>query len=467
MSEKQTAVWTGSSLKGLAVSVLLMATSSMTFADPFTAVGGFDGRARVSGPDQTAVVPGGEAVLWARGLQPNQPVYLRQSGETLNGGEPFIADGEGNLNGRLAIPANANPGMYPVVAELGGDAPYATTFDLTVSAVLAETGLEAYDVTSAATLKRPYQVVYGNGAIYVAASEGRPPITETYVAKIDPETLEVIAKVQPGPAPEGDGRDMGHFAVHGIGIDEEAGQIWVSNTHQNTVAVYDANDLSLIKQFDAGLVSHPRDVVAHGGKVYVTATFTPKVHVFDSQTLQELPTIELTSAPRGETFGAAGLSLAAGAGKLFVASLGSDEVAVIDLNDDTQSGGFPVPGSKNTIGIAVNDDGTRAYTVGQNNDIVSVIDVPSGEVLRQVNVGAKPLNAVIEPQSGNIFVTVRTADHVVVLSPEGEILANLPTGSLPNHLTQDGNGNVFVVHMARRDGDASLGNKLTRISAAE
>ncbi|WP_424986968.1 YncE family protein [Microbulbifer sp. S227A] len=454
-------------LRGLAVSAFLMATSSMSIADPFTAVGGFDGGIRVFGPDQTAVVPGGEAMLMGRGFQPNQPVFLRQNGEALNGGEPFMADDKGSLRASLAIPDTANPGMYPVVAELGGDAPYATTFDLTVSAVLAETGLDAYDVTSAATLKRPYQVVYGNGALYIAASEGRPPITETYVAKIDPETLEVIAKAQPGPAPERDGRDMGHFAVHGIGIDEEAGQIWVSNTHQDTVAVYDANDLSLIKQFDAGLVSHPRDVVAHGGKVYVTATFTPKVHVFDSQTLQELPTIEPGSARRGETFGAAGLSLAAGAGKLFVASLGSDEVAVIDLATGTQSGGFPVPGSKNTIGIAVNDDGTRAYAVGQNNDIVSVIDVQSGEVLRQVNVGAKPLNAVVEPQSGNVFVTVRSADHVVVLSPEGEILANLPTGSLPNHLTRDDMGNVFVVHMARRGADASLGNKITRISAAE
>lgn len=467
MSEKQAAVWTGSIFRGLAVSAFLMATSSMTLAEPFTAVGAYDGGIRAFGPDQTAIVPGGEAMLMGRGFQPNQPVYLRQNGEALNGGEPYIADDKGSLRAQISIPETANPGMYPVVAELGGDAPFATTFDVTVSAQLDEMGVDAYAVTSAPIVKRPYQVAYGNGAIYVAASEGRPPITETYVAKIDPATLETIAKVQPGPAPERNGRDMGHFAVHGIGIAEQAGQIWVSNTHQDTVAVYSADDLSLIKQFDAGIVSHPRDVVAHDGKVYVTATFTPKVHVFDTETLEMLAPIELSSARRAKTFGAAGLSLAADAGKLFIASLGSDEFAVIDLTTGAQSGGFAVDGSKSTIGIAANSDGTRVYTVGQNNDTVSVIDAKSGEVLRRVNVGAKPLNAVVEPQTGNVFVTVRSADHVVVLSPGGEILANLPTGSLPNHLTQDGKGDIFVVHMARREGDASLGNKLTRISAAE
>lgn len=467
MSDKKATIWTRGIFKGLAVSALLMATSSMSLADPFTAVGSYDGGIRAFGPEQAAIVPGGQAMLMGRGFQPNQPIVLRQSGEPLNGGKPFMADDKGGLRAKISIPATAKPGLYPVVAELGGDAPFAMTFDITVSDQLAEQGTDSYDVASAPTLKRPYQVAYGNGAIYVAASEGRPPITETYVAKIDPVTLEIIAKVQPGPAPQKDGRDMGHFAVHGIGVAEDAKQIWVTNTHQNTVAVYNADDLSLIKQFDAGIVSHPRDVVAYDGKVYVTATFAPKVHVFDTETLEMLKPIELSSKRRAKSFGAAGLSLAADAGKLFVASLGSDEYAEIDLASGTQSGGFPVPGSNNTIAIAANADGSRAYAVGQNNDMVSVIDTSTGEVLKQVNVGAKPLNAVVEPKTGNVYVTVRSADHVVVLSPEGDILANLATGSLPNHLANDDKGNVFVVHMARRGGDASVGNQITRISAAK
>ena len=196
----------------------------------------------------------------------------------------------------------------------------------------------------------------------------------------------------------------------------------------------------------------------------MTATYEPTVHVFDTETLEELAPIELHSARRGQTFASASLSLAPEAGQLFVSSLRSDEVAVIDLATGAQTGGFPVENSVGTIGLAASPDGSRVYTVAQGNDAVTILDTATGEALAQVNVGANPLNAVVEPVSGNVFIALRAGDAVAVISPEGEILANLDIGSTPNHLTQDGQGNVYVVNKSGGEDDPTA-HRLTRITA--
>ena len=445
-----TAKW----LRGVAIGALMIAAGAAG-AEPFAATGAFDGRLGASGPDRGPILAGGDAQISARGLAPNQPVALRQGGSDL-AGSPFTADDKGELAASITIPEGTEAGIYPVVVELGGDAPYATTFDLKVSKAFGNVNAEAYDQVAAEVVTRPYQVAVGENALFVTGAVGRPPVKESSLAKVDPETLEIIASIVPDAAPaRADGSDGGLFAVYGAGV--APGQVWVTNTRQNTIAVYSSDDLSLLKQFEPGTVSHPRDAVYHDGKVYVTATFEPTVHVFDTETLNELEPITLTSGRRGQDFATASLSLAADADKLFVSSLRSEEVAVIDLTTGTEEAVWPVPGSTSTIGLGASPDGSRVYTVAQGNDVLSVIDVTSGEVLRQVNVGANPLNVLVEPVSGNVFVTVRGGDAVAVLDPEGELIANLEGNATPNHLAADGKGAVFVVDQGT--------NGLTRITA--
>ncbi len=445
-----------------ALSALVIATA--VGAQPFAGPGGFDGRIGASGPDRGPIIAGGQANVQARGFAPGQPVTLRQGGADLPGG-PWVADDKGQLSATIAIPEGTSAGIYPVVVEMGGKAPFATTFDLKVSRDLGVMNADAYDTTSVDIVRNPYQVAIGEGALFVTGAVGRPPVKVSELARLDPETLEITARATPPAAPaREDGSDGGVFAVYGIGVAPQAGQVWVTNTRQNTVAVYSADDLSLIKQFDPGTVGHPRDAVAWGGKVYVSATFEPTVHVFDTETLTELAPIELDSVRRGQSFAAASLSLAPDAGQLFVSSLRSEEVAVIDLGSGAQTSGFAIDNSDSTIGLAASPDGARVYTVAQGNDMVSILDTASGEVIGQVNVGANPLNAVVEPQSGNVFVALRSGHSVAVLSPEGDILANLDIGSTPNHLAQDGQGNVYVVNKSAGEDDPTA-HRLTRITA--
>ncbi|WP_341485743.1 ATP-binding protein [Thioclava sp. GXIMD4215] len=450
---------------GAAATALLLVWSSIALADPFTTPGGYEGRISAQGANRSPIFAGSKAEIEAQGLAPNQPVSLRQAGEVLGNGASFAADDKGNLKAELEIPATAKAGLYPVVAELGGDTPSATVFDLKVSKQLPFSGSENYALKSVEIVRNPYQIAVGKDAIYVTGAVGRPPVKESELAKIDPQSMEITARVTPQAAPSKGDREGGVFAVYGIGLDEQDHQVWVTNSRQNTVAVYDSKDLSLIKQFPEDSVDHPRDVLLANGKAYVSATFTPEIYVFDAKHLDAEPAvIEIPSSQRGQRFAAASLSLAPEANELFVSSLGSNEVAVIDLKDDSVKATWKVPHSVSTIGVAASADGSRVYTVAQGNDAVSILDGKTGALIKQVNIGANPLNTVVEPKSGNIFVALRGAHAVAVISPEGELLANLDVGSTPNHLTQDGAGNVYVVNKSGGEDDPTA-NRLTRISA--
>src|SRR5690606_16143984 len=130
---------------------------------------------------------------------------------------------------------------------------------------------------------------------------GRPPVRQSELVKLDADTLEVLARITPppvparagaGPAPQREGapanNDPGVFAVYGVGLDDAKGTVWVTNTRQDTIAVYNQADLSLVKQFDSGAVEHARDVRIAGdlGKAYVGATQTPEIKVFDTAILE-------------------------------------------------------------------------------------------------------------------------------------------------------------------------------------
>ena len=64
------------------------------------------------------------------------------------------------------------------------------------------------------------------------------------------------------------------YAVYGVGVDDTHGNVWVTNTRQNSIAVYRQKDLSLVHQFPVDAVPHARDVVVDGtrGKVFASAT---------------------------------------------------------------------------------------------------------------------------------------------------------------------------------------------------
>lgn len=427
----------------------------------------FAGRVSAGGVDRAPVHKGGKAVIEGQNLIPGQTVTLMRGTTTLNA-EPITVDAEGGFSFALDVDAEAETGLQPIVVVTENPAS-AEVVELKVSPEVAVAGTEKLAVASEPVVRGLYQVKFSEAAnaAFVTSAVGRPPVKESKLVKINAETLKIEAEATPGAAPaRPDGSDGGVFAVYGIDVDEANGHVWVTNTRQDTAAVYKQSDLSLVKQFEPGAVPHARDVVVDeaNGRAYASATGTPEIKVFDTKTLEPLEPITIQSQIRGEEFSTMALDIDEAGGKLVTVSLSTPEAAVVDL----ASGEVKVillPGTKAASGVAYDPQEGLIFVASQATDNLLIVKAETGEVLHDVAVGAGPLNVAFEPVGRLAYVANRGAGTIAVVSPEGEIVANLDAGSYPNQLRADGKGNVWAVNKSRGEDDEA-GDRIWRITPA-
>ena len=297
----------------------------------------------------------------------------------------------------------------------------------------------------------------------MTSAVGRPPVTQSQLLKVDPKTLKVVKAITPAHVPDAKGGSV--FAVYGVGVDDANGTVWVTNTRQDSVAVYRQSDLSLVHQFPVGTVPHARDVVvdARHGKVFASATGEDHLSVFDAKTFKALEPITLASGVDDEKFVPMSLVLDEASGKLFTVSIGTPEAAVIDVASGKVDKVIDLGNSISASGVAYDAQQNRLYVASQGTDNLLIVDVASGKVLHDVAVGAGALNVAFDPKAGLAYVTNRGAGTVTVVDRSGKVVGNLDGGTFPNHVRADGKGNVFAVNKSRGTDDAK-GDRITRIA---
>jgi len=446
----------------IALALALAATvATAAAADVFdTPDTDFKGQVRPATP---LVVPGTEVELAGSGFKPGQSVTLTR-GDSVLGGKAQVADAEGKFSLKFALPADAAAGRHPIVVR--ADAPdAASVVELKVSPVVPLSGAERFDVASARLVQGLYQSAYSakSDAVFVTSAVGRPPVTRSELLKVDPRTLQVVARATPAKVP---GHDDGRVhAVYGVAVDDANGTVWVTNTREDTIAVYRQSDLSLVKQFDLGAVPHSRDVIvdAKRGKAYASATGETYLSVFDTRTLAFVKNLQIESKQRGGKFVPMSLELDEAGGKLFTVSLEAGEAAIIDTATDTVAGVIALPNAHTASGVAFDAARNRLLVASQGSDNLLVVDAADGKVLHDVAVGAGPLNVAFDAASGLAYVSNRGAGTVTVVDRDGAIVANLDGGTFPNHVHEDGKGHVFAVNKSRGEDDPN-GDRITRIA---
>lgn len=408
------------------------------------------------------VLPGSEVEFRGMGFKPGQKVTLYRGSTALNV-EPYVADAEGRLSGKFNVPADAVAARHPIILR-ASEPDAASVITLKVSKEVPQSGAEKFDIVGKPISRGLYQSAYSGkeNALYVTASGGHHvPVTHSELLKVDADSLEVQARVTPAAVP---GRDDGHvYAVYGVGVDDVNGHVWVTNTVENTLAVYRTGDLALVKQFAPGALPHGRDVIVDGkrSRVYASPVGESKLAVFDARTLGPLPGIEIASLSRRDKFSPFSLALDEDSGRVYTVSFSTAEVAVIGGASGKVEKVMPLSNAANASGIAYDKHANRILVAAQGSDNLLIIDADSGQTLHDVYVGAGALNVVYDPKVRLAFVSNRGAGTVTVVDKDGRIVANLDGGSLPNHLHDDGRGHVFLVNKARGVEDPR-GDHLTR-----
>ncbi len=453
----------------LALTLTLAACATSTFETPDAS---FKGRVNVV--ETPLVVAGTEVKLAGRDFKPGQQVTLSYGNTPLTSSPATVGE-DGTFRTQFKVPASAEVGSHSLVVNATKPAA-ALVVPLKVSPNLPLSGEAGFELKSAKLPNGLYQAAYSakNDRVFVTAASGRPPITATELVKVNPQTLAVEARAvptaapaqapraaAPGAAPAAP-RDPGLYAVYGVGVDDANGTVWVTNTRQNTVAVYSQADLKLIKQFEPGAAPHARDVLidTKNGKAYVS-TVSKDIVVFDTKTLTQQKSITVnTSVAAGpgqggedRGFNTMSLALDAANSKLYTVSMATNEAAVIDTRTDKVEKVFELAGAKSASGVDFDPRTQRLLVASQGSDNLLIVDVATGKVLHDVKVGAGALNVAFDPVKALAYVNNRGADTITVVDLNGKIVANLPGGSFPNHAVIDGKGGVFSVNKARGAND--------------
>ena len=149
--------------------------------------------------------------------------------------------------------------------------------------------------------------------------------------------------------------------------------------------------------------------------------------------------------------------------QLFVVSLSTNEIAIIDTQTDTVKKVIPLDDAQSASGVAYDAQTDRVLVASQGSDNLLIVDAKSGKTLHNVKIGAGPLNVAFDPVRRLAYVPSRGAGTLTVVNVDGKVVGNLSAGTFPNHVAIGPKGTVFAVNKARGENDAE-GDRIGRIN---
>lgn len=441
----------------LLASAIAMSTATTAYADSqwTAATTTFPGSIR-AGSREVPVKPGDKTVIAIKSLQASTTVTILNGAEVLTP-KPLTADEKGNLNIPLTVPADAATGLHPLTVITQNPASVSQVM-LKLSQIIPPKNTEAFRLQTTSVGERAYQsAVSADGKLFVTSARG--PKDGSRLMRLNARNLAVEAEASLPKDKKGE-----QIGVFGVGVDNAHNQVWTTNTLAETVTVYDAKTLSVVKVFPEGSVSHPRDVVIDeaNNRAYVSAALTGFVEVYDTKTLEHIGQLEFVVERGKNLFNSTDLALDSAGGKLYGVSRDTPWVGWIDLKTG-KSNTVKVPQAQGATDIARDPQTGRLYVASQETNNVVVLDA-DGKVLADTYIGAGGVSVVWDPVTSQAFAATRAGGTVAVLNKDGKLVANIPVDDTPNNLTAGPDGAVYLVSMYGSTGDKVQTGSVTKIT---
>ena len=316
-----------------------------------------------------------------------------------------------------------------------------------------------------------FQVGYSkkNHKLFVPTVGARGGLASS-LARVDADTLQTEAFAEL-PVKKNDKGQYGYTSAYGVTVDDVDGTVWVTNTTDNSVAVYDQQTLKLIwsnegvQKDDPNWIEHPRSVLVdhESGKAFVTGRFF--VSAIDLKTKQ-VEKIQLEGAPDGGTRYIS-MNLFLDGGKLYVPERTGGKLFVVDTKTFKVEKTIQTQGEDSTVevrpsDVAVDHSLNEIYVSSQGvkgvNSGISVYDLTTGEFKKFVKFGTQALALEHDEDLDLVYVTDFGTGKVAVFDGRadeviGEVEMN---GAAANDVTLLKDGSVLVLDKKDRDEKVTL-----------
>lgn len=304
-----------------------------------------------------------------------------------------------------------------------------------------------------------------SGSLWVTSASGRPPIQTGTLAKVNPKTLKIEAVAQLPEARTGTGEAAGYqyVAPFGVAVDDNNGNVWVTNTRTNSVSVFRQSDMKLIwtdfnKETGQGNVTHPREVIIDDttGRAFVGAS--DSIHVYNLKNFSEEATVTNPSAQPGRQ-AKMNLALDAKSHRLFVPDLAGNIVEVYDtqtlkikqtINLKKTDESASLSASDIAFDASLNELFVSSQGENGKNSGAGVYDATTGAFKKFISFGNQALALDNDEQRDLVYISDFSTGKVGVIDAKSDsIISNVQAGkSGANDIEVLTDGSVVVVNKA-------------------
>ena len=358
------------------------------------------------------------------------------------------------ISGAAMIPASfAAPNTANQTATTSASAPSTASLSRVV-----DTSASVAQITQG--LPGQYQVAYSKATnkIWMVGVGARGDLAST-IARVNADTLQ-IEEVAALPFELDKNGEFGYISAYGITVDDVSGTVWVTNTTDNSLSVFDQNTMEQIwtnhgiAESDPNWIEHPRSVLVdhNSGKVFVTGRYY--VSAIDMKTF-EVTKLQLEGAPNGGTR-YIGMNMTVDGDKLYVPERTGGKVFVINthtfkteqvIQTRGENSSVEVRPSDVTIDHSENEIYVSSQGVDGVNSGISVYDLTTGAFKKFVKFGTQALSMENDEDRDLVYVTDFGTGKIAIFDAKtdrviGEVEMN---GGKANDLTVTEDGSVVAV----------------------
>ena len=358
------------------------------------------------------------------------------------------------ISGAAMIPASfAAPNTANQTAASSASTPSTASLSRVV-----DTSASVAQITQG--LPGQYQVAYSKATnkIWMVGVGARGDLAST-IARVNADTLQ-IEEVAALPFELDKNGEFGYVSAYGITVDDVSGTVWVTNTTDNSLSVFDQNTMEQIwtnhgiAESDPNWIEHPRSVLVdhNSGKVFVTGRYY--VSAIDMKTF-EVTKLQLEGAPNGGTR-YVGMNMTVDGDKLYVPERTGGKVFVINthtfkteqvIQTRAEDSTVEVRPSDVTIDHSENEIYVSSQGVNGVNSGISVYDLTTGEFKKFVKFGTQALSMENDEARDLVYVTDFGTGKIAIFDAKtdrviGEVEMN---GGKANDLTIAEDGSVIAV----------------------
>lgn len=183
----------------------------------------------------------------------------------------------------------------------------------------------------------------------VALDPGRQRAYTTNMGSNSVTVIDLASGTRVRNIPTGQGAE-------GIAVTTADGHVWVTNRAEDTITVLDSETFATVKKIPSG--GFPiRATATPGGQVLVTRARAGELAVYDAASFEEVSTVAFD-----------------------INSMDTEERLFGDRFGDSS-----VP-----IGVVVDDKGEHAYVAHANADVITEVNLATGEIIRMLRAGKEP-----------------------------------------------------------------------------